>query len=574
MDSAKVLLVDDEALVLEGYRRILRKQFRLDTASSGREALELLAQDQDYAVVISDMRMPGMSGLELLSRVREINPNTVRIMLTGNSERQTIIDAINHGEIYRFLTKPCDINVMGEAISEGIRRYKQIKADRELLNKNAAKLRGLSQKLSYQSTHDPLTGLDNRRSFEARLDQALESAQNETQTHAVCYLDLDHLHVINDNYGIEAGDRLLKEIAARLKQGRRREDLVARMGGDEFAILLSDCDLEQARKIADQLRREINKIQITQGNKAISISISLGLTPITSENNNVAIILHTAEAACALAREQGLNIIRVADEDDEELKRRLGEVLRVADINHALEEDRFKLYYQTIAPLNPDSLSGQHYEILLRLQDTDGTIHTPDKFLPAAERYHLTPKIDCWVIRHYAAWLVNNPEQLDRLFICSINLSGLSLGNSEVLDCIIESFIPNQIPPEKICFEITETAAMLRIDAAMAFITTLKEKGFLLALDDFGSGYSSFTYLRNMPVDFLKIDGAFVKNMDTDRISRNMVKAMHEIGKSIEIKTIAEYVENEDIQRYLREMQIDYVQGYLIAKPRPLDDLR
>ncbi len=574
MGSSMVLLVDDETSVLEGFRRGLRKQFKLKTATSGREALELLKHSPDFAVVVSDMRMPNMTGLELLSKVRELSPDTVRIMLTGNADQQTVIDAINHGEIYKFLTKPCDISIMGDAITEGIQRYKQIKANRALLDKNASKVEGLSQQLSYQASHDPLTGLNNRRSFEIRLYQALATAQNEGQSHAVCYLDLDHLHVINDSFGIDRGDELLKTIATILRHSRRREDMVARLAGDEFAVLLNDCDLGQARIIVEKLRQEISELHIAKDNKSIGVSVSIGLTPITSEDKTVAAIIRTAEAACSLAKEKGLNIIHVADERDEELKGRLGEVILVADINLALEEDRFRLYYQSIVPIKPHTSEGQHYELLLRMQHEDGEIYSPNVFLPAAEHYHLTPKIDCWVIRNYANWLKNNPAQLEKLAVCSINLSGLSLGNNEVLDCIVDSFATGPIPAEKICFEVTETTAILRLDTAMEFMTSLKARGFLFALDDFGSGYSSFAYLRNLPVDYLKIDGAFVKNIDRDLVNRNMVKSINDIGRSMGMQTIAEFVENEDVHKCLEEIQVDYVQGYLLSKPRPLDELQ
>ncbi len=574
MESSRVLLVDDETSVLEGFRRGLRKQFKLKTATSGLEALELLKHSQNYAVVISDMRMPGMTGLELLSKVRELSPDTVRIMLTGNPDQKTVIDAINHGEIYKFLTKPCDISVMGDAIAEGIQRYKQIKANRALLDQSASKVKGLSQQLSYQASHDPLTGLDNRRSFEIRLYQALASAQNEGLTHAVCYLDLDHLHVINDSFGIDKGNELLKRVASILKHGRRRDDMVARLAGDEFAVLLNECDLGQARVIVEKLHKEISELQIENNGNSVAASVSIGLTPITGDDKAVATIIRTAESACALAREKGLNVIHVADDRDEELKERLGEVLLVADINSALEQDRFRLYYQSIVPLNPHISDGQHYELLLRMIRDNGEIYTPNVFLPAAEHYHLTPKIDCWVIRNYANWLKENPAQLKKLSVCSINLSGLSLGSNEVLDCVIDSFSTGPIPAEKICFEITETTAILKLDAAMEFMTSLKSRGFLFALDDFGSGYSSFAYLRNLPVDYLKIDGAFVKNIDQDMVNRNMVKSINEIGRSMGMRTIAEFVENKDVRKCLEEIQVDYVQGYLLSKPRPLDDLQ
>jgi diguanylate cyclase (GGDEF)-like protein len=573
MDSAKVLLVDDEPNVLESYRRGLRKQYDLEIASSGQSALEILRQGPEYAVVISDMTMPGMSGLELLSKVRKISPDTVRIMLTGNADQQTVIDAINQGEIYRFLTKPCGTAAMIEAIADGIKQHKQTKAKRLLIDKSVSKANRLAQQISYQTTHDTLTGLYTRQSFEDRLQQAIGSAQNEGVTHAVCYLDLDHLHIINDSFGTEIGDELLKKIAATLKLGRRRNDTVARLGGDEFAILLNDCNIEQARIIVETLHQRLCSINLEKDGMSLNASVSLGLTPITSEDHTAATILLTAEAACGLAREKGLNILHVADEHDQELKDRLEEVLLVSDINLALEEDHFKLYFQNIVPIKPVNPQGQHYELLLRMVNSSGKLFTPEFFLPAAEHYYLMPKVDCWVIRNCADRLADNPDLLEKLSVCSINLSGLSLGSSEVLKCIETSFCSDPVPPEKICFEITETAAIIRLETAREFISTLKARGFLFALDDFGSGYSSFAYLRDLPIDYLKIDGAFVKNMDIDKLNRTIVKTIAELAKAIGIQTIAEFVENDTIRAYLEEYQVDYVQGFLISKPLPWEDL-
>jgi diguanylate cyclase (GGDEF)-like protein len=573
MDSANILLVDDEVSVLEGYRRRLRKQFRLDTAISGQEAIEMLCNNPPYAVIISDMRMPNMSGLELLARARELSPDTVRIMLTGNSDQQTVVDAVNQGEVYKFLSKPCDSETLAAAIQDGVERYQQAKLNRALLQQSTSKVKGLTQRLSHQALHDPLTGLDNRKSFELRLQRALESAQNEGQVHAVCYIDLDHFHVINDNYGIAVGDNFLKGLAKLLRSGRRKADMVARIAGDKFGLLLDDCNLEEARKIIQQLRQQLKTFHITYDNKDISANASIGLTPISGEDESVSTIIKTAEAACRLASENGINLLHVADPDDPALQQRLKEVMLATDITRALEENRFKLYYQIIAPIAPNQTEGAHYELLLRMLEPDGTIRLPDDFLPSAERYHLAPQIDCWVIRNAVSWLSANPKRLNALSTCSINLSGLSIGNSDVLTCITDTFASNQVSPNKICFEITETAAITRLETAIEFISDLKAMGFQFSLDDFGKGYSSFAYLKNLPVDYLKIDGMFVKNMDNDVVNRNMVKSIHEIAQTMGIKTVAEFVENKKVYECLEEIQIDYAQGYLIALPNPLDDM-
>ncbi len=572
MGSKKILLVDDEVRVLDGYRRGLRRKYKLDTASSGQEALDLL-NNNEYAVVIADMRMPGMSGLELLTEIRRLCPDTARIMLTGNADQQTVIDAVNQGKVYRFLTKPCASTTMESAIEEGIQYYQHSKDRHEEMQYNASRARDLARILSHQSLHDPLTGLNNRYSFENQLDRLAEAPEVEGRNHAVCYIDIDHFHVINAAHGPIVGDMVLTHVAATLKEDRREDDLVARLSDDKFTILLSDCNLEQAKQLVEKLQQRLQESTLEHGGQQIKISTSIGLTPVTGNDWSASSILHTAEAACSLAKEHGRNNMHVSDQQDPELKRRMGNMLLTSDISSALEEERFRLYYQTIAPLNPEADQGLRFELLIRMLDREGNIHMPGEFLPAAEYYHLSPKIDRWVIRSAASWLEQHPRQLEKLSSCSINLSGLSLGNQEVLQCISETFASGKIPRNKICFEVTETAAILKIDTALEFIHALKSQGFLFSLDDFGSGYSSFTYLRDLPVDYLKIDGTFVKTMDIDKINRSMVKSIHEIGQAMEIKTIAEFVENEDIRSHLQELKIDFAQGYLIAKPQPLDNL-
>ncbi len=574
MDSAKILLVDDETHILNGYRRGLCHKFALDTANSGLEAIDRLAQNSDYAVVVTDMRMPGMNGLELLSQVRKLSPDIARIMLTGNSDQQTVIDAVNQGEVCKFLTKPCNLDTLESAIADGIQQHRLAKTNQALLKRNSSRIKGLAKKLAHQSLHDPLTGLDNRHSFEIRLTWAIESSQKEDLIHAVCYLDLDHFHVINGSYGTATGDAVLQQLAKLLTSKRHKDDMVARLSDDKFGILLSKCSLEDACEIVEQLQQQIRIFSFGHEGHDISISASMGLIPITNSDSDIAAIIRKAEASCALAKESGRNLLHIADPSDQELKRRLNEMLVASDINRALKEDRFQLYYQPITPIASGKSEGQHLELLLRMLDADGKIHLPSEFLPAAEHYHLSPQIDCWVICSAASWLENHPEQLQKISSCSINLSGLSLGSSVVMKCITQAFESGGVPKNKVCFEVTETAAILKLDLAIEFISALKAQGFMFSLDDFGSGYSSFNYLKSLPVDYLKIDGAFVKNISSDKVSRSMVKSIHEIGQAMGIKTIAEFVENQDILNCLEGLQIDYAQGYLIARPRPLDDLK
>ncbi len=571
--SEKILIVDDDPHVLDGYTRSLRKRFHLDVASSAQAALDMATQHGPYAVVVADMRMPGMDGLELLTRLRKLAPDTVRIMLTGNADQQTAVNAVNQGQVFKFLNKPCKRETMAAALRSGLAEFNHTKERRMRLEQSTAEARNLSERLSYQSQHDVLTGLPNRQAFEAQLGPFLDSARNEGRIHALCYLDLDDFHVINDTCGHVAGDEMLRQLAQLLSAQRRDGDLLGRLYGDEFGLLLVDCSLENAKAIVERLHTVLKGFRFEWEGKRFDVSLSIGLVPVDRHTSDAAGLLSAAETASNVANETGRNQIHVGGPDDAELTKRLGDAHAVTRIRHALEEDRFQLYFQTITPVAADTEAGDHYELLIRMLDEQGDILPPGAFLPAAEKYHLSPRLDCWVVSKAAAWLSAHPNHLERLSLCSINLSGHSLGNGELLDRIFSVFESASVDPGKICFEITETAAISQLNSAVPFIRALMEKGFRFALDDFGSGFSSFAYLKNLPVDFLKIDGLFVRDMDTNAVDRAMVKAIGEIGRVMGKKTIAEYVENDRILAYLREFGIDYAQGYHIDRPRPLEEL-
>ncbi len=569
----RILLVDDEPNVLQGYGRALRRRFELDMASSGEQALSMLVTSGPYAAVISDMRMPGMDGMDLLSKVRDLSPQTVRIMLTGNADLQTAVDAVNRGQVFRFLTKPCSSEEMAETLWEALDKYRRETERDQQLEQAAAELRELNDQLSYQARHDILTGLANRQAFELRLKTALESAHREQRTHVLCYLDLESLQVINANCGTTAGDELLRQLAHLLSAQRRKGDLAARLGGDTFGLLLEDCPIEDAEGMMVDLQASLQNFRFQWEDHSFDIDVDIGLLAINGEEGDVATVLSAAETACNVAKDSGHNRMHIGTPQDPHLTQRLNDAHWVERIQRGLQENRFQLYFQSIVPSEPGSEKGDHYELLVRLLSGDGEPIPPGAFLPAAEHYHLSPKIDCWVVTAAAAWLERHPDQLERLAMCSINLSGLSLGNQKVLDCIRLAFSSGVIPRHKICFEVTETAAITHLNSAIRFIKTLKKEGFRFALDDFGSGLSSFGYLKNLPVDYLKIDGMFVKHMDKDEVDRAMVQAINEIGHAMGKKTIAEFVENEEILKYLRELGVDFAQGYLFATPKPLDEL-
>jgi diguanylate cyclase (GGDEF)-like protein/PAS domain S-box-containing protein len=432
----------------------------------------------------------------------------------------------------------------------------------------------LSEQLSYQASHDALTGLFNRRAFEQRLEGILEAARVGGGEHALCYLDLDQFKVINDTCGHVAGDELLRQLGDLLRHHVRKADTIARLGGDEFAVVMEHCSLRQAERIARQLRAAIEALRFVWEDKSFNIGVSIGLVPICDSSDSTSGLLRAADAACYAAKDAGRNRIHIYHDADSELSRRQGEMLWVARINKALEEDRFQLFFQPIVAVATGECSGLHYELLLRMKEEDGQVVLPGAFLPAAERYNLSPRLDRWVIDAAFAWLTKHPMHLAGLSLCAINLSGHSLGDDDFLEFVIQRFSTSDVPPSKICFEITETAAIANFSRATRFIRALKQLGCPFALDDFGSGLSSFAYLKTLPVDFLKIDGVFVKDLVHDPLDLAMVKSINELGQVMGKRTIAECVENDEILGKLRELGVDYAQGYGVGRPRPLDELR
>ena len=455
-------------------------------------------------------------------------------------------------------------------------------AELRLVCRDVTEAHNLSQELSYQASHDSLTGLVNRRELENRLARVLDTARTDGSKHALCYLDLDQFKVINDTCGHVAGDELLRQLSEVLRSKVRRRDTLARLGGDEFGVLMEHCVLRQAERVANTLRKTVEEFRFSWENKTFSVGVSIGLVPVTSDTESVAGALSAADTACYVAKDQGRNRIHVYHPEDMELARRHGEMQWVARINQALEEDRFCLSVQPIRPLSeiappnatPPPLDGHgYYEVLLRMRDASGRMVPPGAFLPAAERYSLSVRLDRWVVEKIFSWLDGHPRQLERLTMCSINLSGHSIADEEFLQFVIASLDGTNVPAEKLCFEITETAAITNLVSATRFITALKGWGCHFALDDFGSGLSSFAYLKQLAVDFLKIDGVFVKDVVDDPINLAMVKSINDIGKVMGKRTIAEFVEDDKILQKLHELGVDYAQGYRIGRPAPLERL-
>ncbi|MBL1142618.1 MAG: EAL domain-containing protein [Proteobacteria bacterium] len=423
----------------------------------------------------------------------------------------------------------------------------------------------LSEQLNHQASHDDLTGLVNRREFERRTERLLNTSRTNGAEHALCFMDLDQFKVINDTCGHIAGDELLRQISTKMDNVVRKRDTLARLGGDEFGVLMEHCSLQDANRVATCLQKEVQEFNFFWQEKSFKIGVSMGLVVIKETTANLTELLKAADAACYIAKEKGRNRIHIYHEDDAEQNRRHGEMQWVFRLNQALEENRFCLFAQSIMPL--DGRGKLNYELLIRMIDENGELIQPGSFLPAAERYNLISKLDEWVINNAFELLSNNLSFLDQINYCSINLSGPSISNSDVLDFIIYKLDEYKIDRKKICFEITETAAISNLNMAMHFISKLKGLGCKFALDDFGSGLSSFGYLKNLPVDYLKIDGMFVKDIADDPIDHAMVKSINEIGHVMHMNTIAEFVENDVIKGMLKEIGVDYAQGYGIGKP-------
>lgn len=435
--------------------------------------------------------------------------------------------------------------------------------------------RRLTENLSYQASHDALTDLYNRRKFEAilksnRRELTAQDGMDE-RSHVLCYIDLDHFKVVNDTCGHAAGDELLAQVATILKNGVRRSDSVARLGGDEFAIFLSDCDLPTALELCNKIRNQIVDIRYHWEDSVYQISASMGITEMSSDTGCTEEVLNAADTACKRAKDSGRDRVYVFDVSDRTLARKRRDLLWLNQITSALDNDRFVLYRQFIVPLSDAAeTAGKHFEILIRLNSSEGRLIFPDEFLPVVERYNLGPKLDRWVINAAIDWLIESPEELANLNTCAINLSGQSLASTDLLEFVRTKLSETGFPAEKLCFEITETAAITDLENAQEMIDSLRSLGCKFALDDFGSGLSSFAYLQNLNVDIIKIDGAFVKSMIDDQVNRATVKSINDVAKAIGKRTVAEFVETQEISNELKELGVDYAQGYHYSKPEAL----
>ena len=440
--------------------------------------------------------------------------------------------------------------------------------------RDVTEMQHMARRMAFLASHDPLTGLLNRREFENRLNQALESARDDGTMHAVCYLDLDEFKIVNDTSGHIAGDELLKQLVHHLAREVRSGDVLARLGGDEFGVIFENCGIDKAKRLAEMLLQTIKDFRFVWQNRTYEIGASIGLVPVTADSGALTDVLSAADSACYVAKDHGRNRIHVYQVDDVALTQRHGQMQWVHRLRRGLDNNSFDLHAQAIVPLRRDApAEAPFYEVLMRVRD--GDLVMPAVFIPAAERYHLMPEIDRWVIystfqmlsRYYeraSRWAGTQPARF------SINLSGQSLGDERLLEFIVSHLVRSRIEPANICFEITETAAISNLTRAHHFIARLKKMGCRFALDDFGSGLSSFGYLKNLPVDYVKIAGDFITDMVEDAVDYAMVDAIAQIGHVMGLATVAESVESDAVIARLRQVGVDYGQGLGLDRPKPL----
>jgi diguanylate cyclase (GGDEF)-like protein/PAS domain S-box-containing protein len=439
---------------------------------------------------------------------------------------------------------------------------------------DVSKERRLRRALAYQASHDALTGLINRREFENRLNEALLSTRAQSdKTHVLLYLDLDQFKVVNDTCGHQAGDRLLKQITGLLQTRIRSTDTIARLGGDEFGVLLQDCSAERGARIADTLRQTIRDFRFVWQDGVVSIGASVGIVEINRDSESITSVLSAADVACYSAKDSGRNRSHTYQQGQAPERHR--EMQWVSRLMRAVDENRLELYYQPIVPIGGNADPRKHYELLLRMRGEHGELVLPAEFIPAAERYNLMPAIDRWVVQHALGALAHYRTDGDprNAYTVAINLSGNSLNDERFLEFLISELQSHDLTPGAVCFEITETAAIANLANVVHFMRELKARGCMFSLDDFGSGLSSFMYLKNLPVDYLKIDGQFIQNMTADHVDRSMVEAIRQIGHAMGIKTIAERVDSAQVLLCLAAIGVDYAQGNYVAFPESVEAL-
>ncbi|MES9991301.1 MAG: EAL domain-containing protein [Candidatus Thiodiazotropha sp.] len=449
--------------------------------------------------------------------------------------------------------------------------HRQLQGEIDNHRRTAEALEEEKERVTYQATHDPLTGLINRREFERRLAEVLRQADIDGSHHVLLYMDLDQFKIVNDTCGHIAGDTLLQQIRITLQERIRQNDSLARLGGDEFGVLLKHCTQDDALKVAESLRQAILNFHFVWEDKTFRVGISIGAVGIDRHSGDISSLLSAADSACYMAKERGRNRVQLYKKTDQDLARQHGDMLWITRITEALNRDLFELYCHPIVAVAPTRVEQNHYEILVRLRQKNSDLIPPGAFIPAAERFDMITLVDRWVVDHAFDYLKQHQQEKRLRF--SINLSGKSLSDKGLLEHIEKRIIDGDVEGHEICFEITESAAVISLGTARRFIQSLKAYGCYFSLDDFGRGMSSFSYLKTLPVDYIKIDGSFISDIVIDSLGRAIVNSINQIAHTLKLQTIAEFVEDQATLEELQRLQIDYAQGFHICKPFPISEL-
>ncbi len=595
-DGTQVVALENSRGVRDGSGRIVGYEGTVSDITERKRAEQAIFAEKDRAQVTLQSIGDAVITTDAAARIDYLNPVAERLtgwpleearglpigdvlQLIDESTRKPVAYALDRVLQAGETSVPSDRNVLvnrrGEelAIQETaspIRNREGAAIGAVIVFGDVTKERRLKRALSYQASHDALTGLINRREFDARLETAVTSAQRGEGEYVLLYVDLDQFKVVNDTCGHSAGDRLLRDITSLLQTRVRASDTIARLGGDEFGLLLERCSLEQAERVADSIRQAIHGYRFLWGASSLSVGASIGVVRIARETTSAAAVLSAADIACYAAKDGGRNRVQVYEKDHGTNRHR--EMQWVGRIARAVEDARLELYAQRIVGISKAAGDLPFFELMVRLRDEDGSLVPPSDFIPAAERYNVMVMVDRWVVKRAIELLEACLRAGRRLPLVAVNLSGTSINDEDFLEFVL-SRLGDERVARALCFEITETAAVASLSKATYVMRELKARGCRFALDDFGSGVSSFVYLKTLPVDFLKIDGHFAAHVATDIVDRSMVEAIAKIGAAMQVATIAEKVESAEVMAVLKQIGVDYIQGFHLAEPCAIDEV-
>jgi diguanylate cyclase (GGDEF)-like protein/PAS domain S-box-containing protein len=549
-----------------------RSQLALDSLGEGMlttDAHGLIDYMNPSAELLTGMRREDAVGQAFAATIGFVDEHDRRTLADPVQQCLATGSRVNLGRRSILIARATGTELGIEATASPIRGPDGDVAGVAVMLHDVSELRGLTQQMSYQASHDALTGLVNRREFERRLGEALEVARAGRQSHVMCYLDLDRFKVVNDTSGHLAGDNMLREVAALIREAVRDSDTVARLGGDEFGVLLVGCPLDKARQIADDISRAIAEYRFVWKDRIFSVGVSIGIVELTGDSNSLEEVMSAADSACYVAKKQSESHVHVYSSHDEAVARSRGEIHWLQRLQAALRDGFFELYVQPIEPARPGAPNGPAMEVFVRLHD-EGQAVAPAEFFPAAERYRLMSMIDRWVLGSALAALAAGAIRLPPGRSLSINISGQTLADPSFLEFVVDELDRTGAQPSQICFEVAETAVTGNLEQARRFVDVLHGMGCRFALDDFGTDLGGFSNLRQLPMDYLKIDGSFMRDLGRDSVNQAMVSAVVGMARTLNFRLVAEQIEDVASLEAARAMGIDFVQGHAIGRPRPL----